>query len=101
MDVFRPERYLENPKLIRSRLLTFSKGGRQCIGINLAYQELQTFTAGIFRKYGQFDPDRAEQGGLTLELVDTTVDDITMYADYLTPGYRPGSKGCQVRVREG
>jgi cytochrome P450 len=53
-DVFRPDRYLENPKLMR-RHFTFSKGTRQCLGINLAYQELQTFTAGIFRKYSIYD----------------------------------------------
>jgi cytochrome P450 len=97
-DEFRPERYLENPKSFK-RMLTFSKGARQCLGINLAYQELQTFTAGIFRKYGPYDPKLKEQSGPTLELHETTLEDVKTHADYVTPGLRPGSKGVQVRIR--
>lgn len=97
-DLFRPERYLENPKLMR-RTLTFSKGGRQCIGINLAYQELQYFIAGIFRKYSPYDPSAAAQKGPTLELVDTTIEDVELYGDFITPGHAPGRKGVQVKVR--
>ncbi|CAG9997061.1 unnamed protein product [Clonostachys byssicola] len=97
-DEFRPERYIENPKSFK-RMLTFSKGARQCLGINLAYQELQTFTAGIFRKYRPYDPELKEQSGPTLELHETTVEDVKTYADYVTPGLRPGSKGVQVRIR--
>ncbi|KAM0329276.1 hypothetical protein ACHAQA_004581 [Verticillium albo-atrum] len=98
-DEFHPERYLENPKLMH-RFLTFSKGGRQCIGMNLAYQELQTFTAGIFRKFSAYDPRKEAQGGPTLELFETTLDDVSIYADYVTPGPPPGSLGVRVRVRQ-
>ena len=97
-DKFHPERYLDDPKLLR-RHLTFSKGGRQCLGINLAYQELQMFTAGIFRKYRVFDKSTDRQDGPTLELYDTTIDDIKLYADYVSPGFRPGSHGVRVKVR--
>jgi len=99
-DEFRPERYLDDPRLLR-RHLTFSKGGRQCLGINLAYQELQMFTAGIFRKYRVFDKTAQHQHGPTLELVETTIEDVRMYADFVTPGLRPGSIGVQVKVRQG
>ncbi|KAM0592775.1 hypothetical protein ACHAPN_006606 [Verticillium nonalfalfae] len=95
-DEFRPERYLENPALLR-RSLTFSKGGRQCIGMNLAYQELQTFTAGLFRRYGVYDPQVEEQGGPTLELFETTLDDVRIHADYVTPGAPPRSRGVCVQ----
>ncbi|KAI6778383.1 uncharacterized protein J7T54_000501 [Emericellopsis cladophorae] len=44
-DAFDPDRYIGAPKLMH---LTLSKGTRQCLGINLAYQELQTFTAGVW-----------------------------------------------------
>jgi cytochrome P450 len=77
-DKFYPERYL---------------------GINLAYQELQMFTAGIFRKYKVFDKSADQQDGPTLELYDTTIEDIRLYADYVSPGFRPGSLGVRVRVR--
>lgn len=95
---FYPERYLEDPKLLR-RHLSFSKGGRQCLGINLAYQELQMFTAGMFRKYKVFDGSAVQQGGPTLELFDTTIEDVKMHADYVTPGFLPGSLGVRVKVR--
>lgn len=99
-DDFIPERYIENPKLDKY-LFSFSKGTRQCIGINLAYQELQTFTAGIFHKYDVYDPAKGENGqaGPTLELFETTRKDIAMHADYITPGVAPGSQGLRIKIR--
>lgn len=101
-DVFRPERYLEDPKLAK-KSMTFCKGGRQCLGVNLAYQELQTFTAGIFRKFGRFDPSGDEKAGsageMTLELFETTIEDVQIYSDYVTPRAYPGSQGVRLRVR--
>ncbi|KAF4984489.1 hypothetical protein FZEAL_337 [Fusarium zealandicum] len=97
-DVFYPDRYLENPKLFK-RHLTFSKGARQCLGMNLAYQELQTFTAGIFRKYEPYDGTLKQQNGPTLELYETSMRDIKLHADYVTPGLAPGSQGVRVRIR--
>ncbi|KAI1270337.1 cytochrome P450 [Xylariaceae sp. FL1019] len=81
---FLPERYLENPGL-KKHQFAFSKGTRQCLGINLAYQELQTFTAGIFRKY---------------DLYETDVRDISLFADYIAPSPYPGSLGLRVVIRE-
>ncbi|KAK2765686.1 cytochrome p450 [Colletotrichum kahawae] len=96
--VFNPDRYIDDHKLFKKHL-TFGKGGRQCLGMNLAYQELQTFTAGIFRKYGIYDPKLKLQNGPTLELFETGIDDIRMQADYVTIGLRPGSKGVRLRIR--
>lgn len=100
-DSFRPERYLENPRLYR-RHLTFSKGARQCLGMSLAYQELQTFTAGLFRRYGVYDPQLGpgRQAGPTMELFETGIGDVKMWADFVTPGLRPGSKGVQIKIRQ-
>ena len=98
-DSFQPDRFIENPKLLR-RHLTFSKGARQCLGINLAYQELQIFTAGIFRKYKRFDSSLEHQNGPTLELYETTERDITLHADYINPGLYPDSKGVRIRIRQ-
>lgn len=97
-EEFRPDRYVENPKLLR-RHFTFSKGMRQCLGINLAYQELQTFTAGIFRKYSPYNSEIRDQKGPTLELFETGIEDVRMHADYVTPGLRPGSQGVRIRIR--
>lgn len=99
-DDFIPQRYIDNPKLDKY-LMSFSKGTRQCLGINLAYQELQSFTAGIFSKYSLYDPSKDEggQAGPTLELVDTSVKDVEMYRDYVTPGLANGSQGIKLRIR--
>ena len=96
---FVPDRYIEHPELKKYNM-SFSKGGRQCIGINLAYQELQSFTAGIFRRYNLYDPTKATQDGPTLELFDTKREDISMAADYVTPGTYEGSEGLRVRIRQ-
>jgi cytochrome P450 len=97
-DEFLPDRYLENPKL-RKYLFSFSKGTRQCIGINLAYQELQSFTAGIFRRYDVYDPAKKQQSGPTLELYQTTREDVAMHSDCITPSPISGSHGLRVRIR--
>ena len=97
-DEFIPDRYIDNPKL-RQYNLSFSKGARQCIGMALAYQELQTFTAGIFRRYGKYDPERDAQDGPTLELWETGREDVAMHADYITPGQVEGSMGLRVVIR--
>ncbi|KAI1081198.1 cytochrome P450 [Whalleya microplaca] len=97
-DEFLPDRYIENPKL-QKYLMSFSKGTRQCIGINLAYQELQTFTAGLFRRYDIYDPTKKEQNGPTLELYQTTRADIATYADYITTVSYEGSQGLRVIIR--
>jgi hypothetical protein len=46
-----------------------------------------------------FDKSADRQGGPTLELYETTVEDIKMHADYVSPGLRPGSHGVRVKVR--
>jgi hypothetical protein len=68
--------------------------------MNLAYQELQTFTAGVFRKYAVFDAGRETQGGPTLQLFETGAEDVRLQADYVTPGLRPGSHGVRVVIRQ-
>ncbi|KAH9055044.1 putative P450 monooxygenase [Lactarius vividus] len=51
-DAFIPDRWLgEDAKTHEASLAVFSKGPRSCIGINLAYCELHTLIAGIFRRF--------------------------------------------------
>ncbi|KAI0143997.1 cytochrome P450 [Hypoxylon sp. NC0597] len=97
-DEFRPERYLENPRLLKYQM-SFSKGTRQCIGINLAYQELQTFTAGIIRRYDLYDPTKKVQSGPTLELYQTKREDVATYSDFITTAPYEGSLGLRVLIR--
>lgn len=97
-DEFLPDRYLENPGL-EKQVFSFSKGTRQCIGMHLAYQTLQVVTAGIFRKYDLYDPTRTEQTGPTLELYQTTLDDIVFWGDFVAPGIHPESQGLRLIIR--
>ncbi|KAB2099215.1 hypothetical protein AG0111_0g12460 [Alternaria gaisen] len=50
---FRPERWIENPKLTRY-LFAFGRGSRNCLGMNLATSELYLGLALIWRKF-QFE----------------------------------------------
>ncbi|KAI0019377.1 cytochrome P450 [Xylariomycetidae sp. FL0641] len=98
---FRPDRYLADPGLARHQF-AFSRGARQCIGLHLAHRELVRITAGIFRKYGVYDPAQGEQGqpGPTLELFRTDREDVAVAADYITIAAREGSQGVRVIIRE-
>ncbi|MCJ1268629.1 hypothetical protein MMC22_008517 [Lobaria immixta] len=95
---FRPERWLENPKLDRY-LLTFSKGTRMCLGMNLAYQELYLVTAAVFRKYDLYDGTGMQQGP-TLALYDTIRErDVDMSSELIVTFPARGSKGVRLLVR--
>ncbi|KFZ02530.1 hypothetical protein V501_09537 [Pseudogymnoascus sp. VKM F-4519 (FW-2642)] len=96
-SVFRPERFLNNPRLDRYQL-AFSRGSRRCLGMPLAYSELYTILASIFRKYDSYD-GTGKQTGPTLELFETTKDDVEMVADHVTPYVRDGSLGMRVIIR--
>lgn len=96
-EEFRPERFLEDPKLKRYQL-TFSRGTRICLGINLAYQEMYTILAALFRKYDAWDESK-EQAGYTLELFETTREDVTIERDLVTENMKADSKGVRVIAR--
>jgi cytochrome P450 len=93
---FRPERWIENPRLDKY-LIAFSKGSRQCIGINLAYAELYLALATIFRRYGSKDT-RGEGDLGIFELYETTDKDWEIVGDGITPLMVPESKGIRIRV---
>ncbi|OJD31473.1 cytochrome p450 [Diplodia corticola] len=71
---FRPERWLtDDAKHLANYLVTFSKGSRQCIGINLAEAELLAMFAHVFRKFD-------------MELVTKTVTPRDVFATVLDEG---------------
>jgi cytochrome P450 len=57
---FRPERWLENPKLTRY-LFAFGRGSRNCLGMNLATSELYTGLAMIWRRFDMEIYDTVEE----------------------------------------
>ena len=101
---FRPERWIENPGLTRY-LVAFSKGSRQCLGINLAYAEMYLVLFAIFKRYGSAPSTgkRAVRGteddGL-LELIDASEREVRLAADGFIPLRAPESKGIKIKVRQ-
>lgn len=93
---FRPERWLENPRLDR-HLYSFGKGTRQCVGINLAYAELSLTLSKIFRVYGSRGYRRVDDLGV-LELFETDYRDVECVADMFIPKMWKGTKGVRIRV---
>ncbi|KAK4451272.1 cytochrome P450 monooxygenase-like protein [Podospora aff. communis PSN243] len=74
---FKPERWLvgkEERRDMEARLVTFSKGPRMCMGINLAYCELYIAVATMFRK-------------LEMKVDGTTEKDIWSYRECFIPWY--------------
>lgn len=94
---FRPERFLENPKL-KQYQLTFSRGTRMCLGINLAYQEMYIILAGLFGRFDVWD-GTGEQKSLTLELFKTTREDVDIVRDLVTENVKNDSLGVRVLVK--
>ncbi|MCJ1434247.1 hypothetical protein MMC27_003614 [Xylographa pallens] len=104
--VFRPERWIENPRLERY-LVSFSKGSRQCLGINLAYAEMYLCLSVIFRRFGSSVAGPHRVGGLrsehdegTLELLSTSEIDVKFESDGFIPLRAANSKGIKIRVRQ-
>nr|A0A0P0ZEA9.1 RecName: Full=Stellatic acid synthase; AltName: Full=Cytochrome P450 monooxygenase Stl-P450; AltName: Full=Stellatic acid biosynthetis gene clusters protein Stl-P450 [Aspergillus stellatus]BAT32890.1 stellatic acid synthase [Aspergillus stellatus] len=85
---FMPERWLGeyNPKMNRS-WVPFTRGSRNCLGMNLAYAQIYWGLAVMFRP-----------GGPRLELYETNESDIRPVLDFLGPLPKSGSRGLRVTV---
>ncbi|GKT94704.1 cytochrome P450 [Colletotrichum tofieldiae] len=93
---FKPERWVGNPRLDRY-LVSFGKGGRACLGINLAYAELYLTLAALFRVYGTAQVHGKDDVG-TLGLFETTAADLVITSGTIVPVMPEDSKGLRVRV---
>ncbi|KAK0637582.1 Cytochrome P450 monooxygenase yanH [Lasiodiplodia hormozganensis] len=89
---FQPERWLDAEGRRRhdldGYLLSFSKGSRQCLGMNLAYAEMHIALATVLRRFG----DR-------MELFETGIDDVRVQRDFFIPKTKVGSKGIRVLIK--
>lgn len=97
--VFRPERWLgAEGKRLDKYLVSFSKGSRNCIGMNLSYGELYLFLATVWRSWTtrEVGPSGGECG--ILELFETTALDVEIDGDFYIPVAQKGSKGVQVKA---
>ncbi|KAE8445994.1 hypothetical protein EG329_012633 [Mollisiaceae sp. DMI_Dod_QoI] len=80
---FSPDRWLENPRLSKY-LVSFSRGSRACLGINLAWVELYLCVSYVFTQF----PD--------MQLWDTTIKEVELVADYFLP--KTNGKGVKVKL---
>ncbi|KAK8230498.1 oxoglutarate/iron-dependent oxygenase [Phyllosticta capitalensis] len=91
-DEFRPERWLDEDGQKRrdldAYLLSFSKGTRMCLGLQLGYSELYLALPTVLRRF---------EG--RLELFETDITDIEVAADIIVPRPRLDSKGVRVLVK--
>ncbi|CAK42677.1 hypothetical protein CBS115989_7071 [Aspergillus niger] len=85
---FIPERWTDpnDRRRLNKYMVSFSKGSRQCIGMNLAFAELYLGIATLFRRYD-------------MKLHDTTLDDVQLHGDKMLPRAKNGSKGVRVTLR--
>lgn len=94
---FVPERWIDDPRMDRY-LVSFSKGSRQCLGINLAYAEMKICLAAIFRRFGSETVSMEGDEGI-LELFETGLEDVEVVGDGFVPLAKEGSLGVRIRVR--
>ena len=86
--IFSPERWLQpNASYLRKNMVAFTKGSRQCLGMNLAYCELYLTLAAIFRR-NRFD----------FRFFETGDRDVEVYHDFFNACFRVESKGIRVTV---
>jgi cytochrome P450 len=79
---FDPGRWFNNRPL-EKYLVPFSKGTRQCMGINLATAEIYLTLATMFRRFD-------------MELYETTDRDAEIVSDFFIPHGHPDSKGVRI-----
>ncbi|KAJ9268666.1 hypothetical protein DTO212C5_5273 [Paecilomyces variotii] len=87
---FQPERWIEakdKGNRLEKYMVSFSRGSRQCVGINLAYAEMRLTLATILRRF-------------ELENYETTVEDVRIARDYFVGVPEPGSQGVKAVVTE-
>ncbi|KAK7515740.1 putative cytochrome P450 [Phyllosticta citriasiana] len=91
-DEFVPERWLnedgQKRRDLDAYLLSFSKGTRMCLGLQLGYSELYLALPTVLRRF---------EG--RLELFETDITDIEVQADIIVPRPRLDSKGVRVLVK--
>ncbi|RMD41165.1 hypothetical protein DV735_g3952, partial [Chaetothyriales sp. CBS 134920] len=80
---FNPDRWIEAPKGLEKYIVSFSRGSRQCLGMNLAAAELYMTIATVFRRFD-------------LELYQTTARDAEIAHDYFVPHPHADSKGVRI-----
>lgn len=88
---FNPERWLQSDSdsaHLKKYLVPFSKGSRQCVGMQLAYCELYLIMAALYAP-----------GRFGFELFETDRSDVEIEHDFFNAFHRLDSRGIRVVVR--
>jgi len=110
---FNPDRWLDDG-VIHQRLdrylCSFMRGSRQCLGMNLAWAEMYLSMSAIWGRFGSKAGIKMEGGSYegvrmegdigVLELWETGLKDVELYADSFLPLVKPGSVGIRVKIWE-
>ncbi|KAL4968170.1 cytochrome P450 [Aspergillus stella-maris] len=88
---YHPERWLGTPrappgKQLSRYMVTFGRGARSCAGMWMAYAEIYTGVASLFRRF-------------EMELCETGREAVDLYMDWALPRVDPKSRGVRVFVR--
>ncbi|KAF2109560.1 cytochrome P450 [Lophiotrema nucula] len=95
---FDPDRWLSaSSQSLDKYMVSFSRGSRNCLGMNLAWAELYLCAAGIFSHFGSKEAQGPSDTGL-LELFETDEGDVKMARDMFFPVAKDGSKGVRVKI---
>jgi cytochrome P450 len=94
-DAFEPDRWLD--KHLDKYMVSFSRGSRACLGLNLAWAELYLCTAGVFGSFGSKEVQDPDDVGV-LELFETDEGDVKLVSDMFFPVAKAGSKGVRVKI---
>jgi len=95
--LFSPERWLTpSAHKLDKYMVSFTAGGRQCLGRDLAHAELYLALSCIWRRWGSTGfREEGDEG--VFELFETGLRDVEIEADHFLPIQQPGSKGIRVR----
>jgi cytochrome P450 len=88
---FQPDRWINN-KGLEKYLVAFSRGSRQCAGMNLAYSELYIAMNTVFSRYGAVGQDSPGK----MALFETSERDVEIHHDLFIPWPAEDSKGVRV-----
>ncbi|KAF2469194.1 cytochrome P450 [Lindgomyces ingoldianus] len=110
-EKFRPERWLDEKgkrhKELDGYLLAFSKGTRQCLGINLAWGEMHMALATFVQRFGkrvelfETGPEEVVYTCMSTHMVVTSGSDCISWLTYLDDLFEPGREtynGVQILV---
>ncbi|CZT53321.1 uncharacterized protein RSE6_14811 [Rhynchosporium secalis] len=76
----------DTSKRLQRYNIAFSRGTRQCVGMNLAYAELFLAVSTLFRRYD-------------MQLYKTNIDSVKLSADNFLPTPKPGTQGVRVLIK--